>query len=72
MRRVQIPDPSPWRCRVERVNGATRLRFGGELDVAVADELDAALEDAQRESPLVVVDLGELDHAGFEAQTRHP
>ena len=58
-------DPTPFRVSVVRSGKRALVRLTGELDVATAPELEAALDELLAPDPpeLVVVEAGALDFA---------
>jgi anti-sigma B factor antagonist len=42
---------TPFRCQANREDGRARVALFGELDIAVAGELDRTLEEMEREGP---------------------
>jgi len=58
-------DPTPFRVSVMRSGRRARVRVTGELDVATAPELQAALDELISPDPpdLIVIEAAELDFA---------
>jgi anti-anti-sigma factor len=59
--RVAAQPAAPFRCWRSRAKTATIVTVTGELDIATVPDLDTQLRAAERETPLVVLDLRALE-----------